>query len=175
MTTIVKKIGIVVSMLLVLLNGTTAIHAEPLGGEFAQDDNFIQKIYQSESYEKYKNEIDKIYINKVVQTSGGIRRTVGYKLLNKDNVTRYIMYIGNDQSEIIDSLLASDNGATLSILDFDSDLTNKITYNPSERAYICHKDVCTSTSYKVNWHLTAGCSTIVGSPCSSVSIKKKSN
>ncbi len=146
---------------------TLPINAETIenGNEFS--DAFKNTVYNSESYNKYKDDIESIYVDRTVVTDEGIRCTIIFDIKTNNSIRQQLVFIGDDMCNILENSLVSYQNDNISVLNFRNNIRNT-TYISDERgaAYLCFTKVCQTKQHKLK--ANPACSQILGLPCNAV-------
>ena len=135
-----------------------------------REDDFLTIVESNRNYKKYSDQIDGLEVNKEVETDEGIRKTVSYILKSdNDDVSRKLIFIGDDNNEIVEELILVQTSSNYSLIDLSSGRTNTLNYisRNGERGavYQCSKYTCTKWKTTVSLTVESGCPFYIGEPC----------
>ena len=69
------------------------VEAKKIQIDSSSSEKFKNNIYNSDSYAKYKDYIDSIYVDRVAKTDVGIRHTLVYTLISNDESQMQLTYL----------------------------------------------------------------------------------
>lgn len=159
------------SMLLLICCFTIIFTSFPVEAETIQIDSsssekFKNNIYNSDSYAKYKDYIDSVYVDRVAKTDVGIRHTLVYTLISNDESQMQLTYLGDENGNILENLLTISSDLDFSCINLKNNITTNINYGERGAAYICYKEVCSFYIDPPTFHSNDyGCSFFLGKSC----------
>lgn len=140
------------------------------GSEYVE--KFHMVVYASDSYKKYQDEIESIFVDKIVTTDQGIRCTMVFNLYSSDESSKQLVYVGDDNGTILLNTLDTYSNNYISSLNLLNNINSISNFSSRGAAYICFTKVCQSKSYQFG--VQPACAQTVGLPCSDKNIYKKS-
>ncbi len=164
-----RKIITTIIAVMITCISTVSINAEAIENGNEYSETFKNVVYNSESYNKYKDNIDSIYVDRTVMTDEGIRCTLVFLLSEENNTQKQLIYVGDGEGNILVNSLATISNNTFSIFNLKNNIRTTINNGNRGAAYICFTKVCQASapSFGVN----PACAQTVGLPCGSLGKK----
>ena len=157
-------------MLLICIS-TYSIKAEYIENTNTYTNSFKTVVYNSDTYAKYKDDIESIYVDRSVITDEGLRFTLSFLLHQNNGYSMQLTYVGDEYGNILENVLMVDNDNSLSLIDLKKNIKTSVNYKERGVAHICFKKVCSSYTHKLNAHKELPrCSSLVGQGCTDYSI-----
>ncbi len=158
-----KKIITAIIAITIACISTVSINAENIENGNEYSETFKNSVYNSESYNKYKNDIESIYVDRTVMTDEGIRCTLVFLLSEQNNTQKQLIYVGDKDGNILMDSIATISDNSYSIFNLKNNIQTTVNTGNRGAAYICYTKVCKATAplYGAN----PACSQTVGLPC----------
>lgn len=158
-----------ISLLSAIIISTSSLPMLAEGKKNQEDfqDKFIQNIYSSKTYLEYKDYIDSKFVDRVAETDVGTRRTIVYKLkTDKSDEEMTIVYVGDEQGNIVDNLLSISNNDELACINLLTNIKTSVNFDDRAAAYICYKEACSYYIDPPTFNSNdQGCSFFLGKTC----------
>lgn len=170
-----KKYFLITMVLLLILQSGPLSYATPIQDEGVPN-SYITLVESSLEYNEYKDQITSVYVNKSVETPGGVRHTLIYNL-SKDSGKDTLIFVGDNNEILYVGLtdLNPENPTLTSLVDKSTDiqepqiislkdLQGSLSFDPNYDPN-CSTYRCTRTIPKVGVSWKPLCNQIVGEPC----------
>lgn len=158
-------------MLLICIS-TYSIKAEYIENTIEYSNSFKTVVYSSDTYAKYKEDIESVYVNRTVSTDEGIRKTIVFDLHSKNGHRRQLIYVGDSSDSILLNTLVTYMGNAFTTTNLKNNIETIIHLGERGAAYICFTKVCQASRPGLAGNLA--CVQTVGLPCTNSSLSKKS-
>lgn len=153
---------------MVLLNMNQKIQAQT---KISSEQEFKELIETTDYYKKYEDEVIDYDVLRSADTDYGKRFTVEYVLKEKNDSIRTLVFVGDEEGEILTAMYVSSSENELIADDMVDEYTT--TIHLREYAYLCTKYVCAASETRPSIQPSAGCATVVGQPCEVLKLFQK--
>lgn len=155
-----------------LFNSISPIQAEMVKKENEYFNSFKNVVYNSNSYEKNKNSIESVFVERIVNTDEGIRSTIVFNLIPQNGHQRQLIYVGDSSNRILLNSLVTYFDDSYSTINLQNNVTTTVQLGERGAAYICFTKVC--QAFRPSFASNPACAQTVGLGCSNSSLSKKS-
>ena len=164
-----KKITLSLLTLFILITSNLNLFAEE------EKLTFLDVVKQNENYKEYFDQISGLEVNKEVETDEGVRKTISFILAaDSEDVSRKLIFIGNEEDEIIYELILIQTDSNYSLIDLNEGRTNSINFTANSGArgavYQCSKYTCNKWKTTYSLSVESGCPFYIGEPCNTLSL-----